>query len=300
VPASSSWTLEQDGDGREKRWGAAVSKTFPDYERFWVKHVVPLTYRPHSILMRSVIRPELQQLASANYAVFVHLAAAHQPLAAKQVFEDEHDIYDFYSRLYSVRESVVKFLAASRVVLREFGGVQINDDETRFKQHGAPGLWERFEEALDVRTKDYRGSQVHDWGFPVLNGRIPAREHLARWIEAEKTEARGKSRNRRKKKGVGAKSKGLGQLDAFLRAPDVERRLATEFVDAHDQAAEDLALVEAVVNEVWSMVMGELDAMKQLAAYERAQNEGRGTAPPSYPPTTTHTFAASAVYKPRV
>jgi hypothetical protein len=61
----------------------------------------------------------------------------------------------------------------------------------------------------------------------------------------------------------------------------------------------DLAFVEAVVDEVWTMVMGELDAMKQLEAYESAQREGAHLPQPSYPSTVNHEFAASAIHKSR-
>jgi hypothetical protein len=78
-----------------------------------------------------------------------------------------------------------------------------------------------------LRTKDYRRQQVHNWGFPIIERRVPGHEYFSRW-----------------------ESKDLSELDGFLRQPDAETRFAGEFVDAVQQAREDLALVEGVVNEV--------------------------------------------------
>jgi len=47
------------------------------------------------------------------------------------------------------------------------------------------------------RTGDYRGQQVHDWGFPVIERMIPRRLYFAEWLER-------------------LKEKGLGAIAAFL------------------------------------------------------------------------------------
>jgi hypothetical protein len=274
----TSWTLAQNGDALERQWAATVAARFPNYDRFWGRHVVPLTYRvsdPSNIYLRSAVCKELEALATTNYGVFGHLVGCHEQLGADRARFAARDIYNFYSRLYSVGEAAKRFLAAVRAVLREYNGVYIADDGRRFRAHGAPGLWARFNEAFETRTKDYRGQQVHDWGFPVIGQQIPRREHLSRWL-----------------------GKGLGQLDAFLREPNAEQRVATEFVDALQQAAEDLDFVERVMNDVWDMALRELERLRDIDRYGAHQGAGADTPPPPRIQTTTFSSASSAVYYP--
>jgi hypothetical protein len=77
------WTLASNGDKVEKDLGTDVCALFPNYQKFWAVHVVPLTYRVMNqdcIFVRAKVRPDFERMATANYAVFVHLAACHQQL----------------------------------------------------------------------------------------------------------------------------------------------------------------------------------------------------------------------------
>src|SRR5438034_11813160 len=96
-------TLRQDGDGRERRWGEAVSRKFPRYERFWRQHVVPLTFRGlnrSNIYMRPSLALRLRKLGTSHYWIFYHLAGAQEILEVPGLGVGQ--LYDFYSRLLSV------------------------------------------------------------------------------------------------------------------------------------------------------------------------------------------------------
>ena len=43
----SSWKLSVHGDSRQRKWAEMVCQLCPDYEPFWQRHIVPLTFRPH-------------------------------------------------------------------------------------------------------------------------------------------------------------------------------------------------------------------------------------------------------------
>jgi hypothetical protein len=254
-----SWTLAEHGDQPEREWAAAISSRFPNYERFWAIHVVPLTYRivdPHNILVRPTIRKELEDLGTSHYAVFLNLVACHRLLRSDGATFARQEVPNFYSRLYSVREMARRSLAAVKVVLREYGGVCIPNEKRRFDAHGKPGLSARVTEAFETRTCDYRRQQVHGWGLPNIDEKIPRRKFLARWL-----------------------GKGLGEIARFRIEANVEQRVATEFVDALEQATDDLTFVEDVLNDVWEMALGELDGLRDVDRYRKDQRAGGNVGP---------------------
>jgi hypothetical protein len=77
----TKFNLKDDGDPLEQLWWPLVSRDFPQYERFWIKHIVPLTNRidpgyskaqPDWALFRSdpIIAEELEEMAMAQYSTF--------------------------------------------------------------------------------------------------------------------------------------------------------------------------------------------------------------------------------------
>jgi hypothetical protein len=86
-----SYRLASDGDVREKAaWSLFLQVEFPSYERFWLKHVVPLTTRPVGIYFKDDKALEASgkthedlAIAQLHYTVLKHLLAAHHALQAK-------------------------------------------------------------------------------------------------------------------------------------------------------------------------------------------------------------------------
>ena len=258
----TAFTLAQHGDSVERTWASTLTKNFPLYEVFWTEHVVPLTYRvvdPSSIYLRAAIRKELDLMATASYGTFAHLAGCHQQLQGDPALFAAEGLYTFYSRLYSAGQSVQKFLAAVRKVLVEYNGPAFGGKQLpqRLDTNGSTGLYSRFDEAFETRTKDYRGQQVHDWGFPCLDGKVPRREYMAAW-----------------------EGKGLGALDTFLKGAASEDEISEHFVDAVEQARDDLEFVEKVINEIWDMVLRELRLIADKERYISDQKQGIEDPPP--------------------
>jgi hypothetical protein len=81
-------SIESSGDPYELKFGHYLSERFPNYERFWRIFVVPLTRRvdgyPNELTpntgFRQSVAPELQDVASAHYSMFVNLVYVHQHL----------------------------------------------------------------------------------------------------------------------------------------------------------------------------------------------------------------------------
>jgi hypothetical protein len=259
------WKLRFRGDRVEQDFASDISLLFPNYEEFWSQHIVPLTYRvthPECIFVRAKLRPGFEDMATANYAVFVHLAACHQQLNSgpdPDLFAVE-GAYEFYSRLYSVGEAVVQgFLPAVNKLVKQYSRRYISTDydsqgkpkrktwryETRLEKNGRSGLHRDVNAAFE-RANRYRHQRVHWWGFPARSGKVPGPDYIRAWI-----------------------GRGLGEL---ARAD--EKRLAREFVEALPQAQTDLQSIEVALNEIWRMVLNELAAFKypySAKAYRKAQ-----------------------------
>jgi len=156
------WTLRDHGDPLEQKWGEAVGAHFPNYEVFWVSHVVPLTFRPVdgvTILLRADLPEHLETLATYNYSVFLHLAAAHE-LAEHEPEIVASRMYELYSHLYSAGLSVGTLLAAVDKVLQRYGSCHIPDNERRLGRYGNRGLARRYRRVLEDRIDPYRGTLV--------------------------------------------------------------------------------------------------------------------------------------------
>jgi hypothetical protein len=89
------YSLLEHGDRYERLWWPVLKNDFPEYERFWINHVIPLTNRinpeipetdPRWIGFRDdpKISDDLEAMARAHYSAFYFLARAslligHEP-----------------------------------------------------------------------------------------------------------------------------------------------------------------------------------------------------------------------------
>lgn len=288
-----AWTLARNGDSVERALGPDVCRLFPNYEKFWILHIVPLTYRvmdPDCIFVRAKVRPDLEDMATAHYGVLTHLAACHQQLNNRpdpDLFAVE-GVYTFYSRLYSVHEAAVDaFLPATNEIIERYSRRHLRADldtkgnpkkgtwrhQTRLETNGRRGLHSDLRDAFR-RANKYRHQRVHWWGIPARSGKVPGPAYIDAWIR-----------------------KGLGEL-----ARATETRIMNEFVDALPQARNDLESIERVLNEVWEMVLNELADFKNAQSqkvYAKVQNPTRRETIPSWwkpkDPLSSAAFETSGV-----
>lgn len=256
----TSSKLGSDGDKIERYWWPQIQERFPHYEDLWKQHVIPLTGRPDYLYVREAVPARLAKLATASYSVFVHLAGCHQQLDPRYRHPDlfaTEGVYIFYSRLFSAQQAVRRFITEVADVQNEYNGAYIRDPVLWLKSHGKGAKLDELYNELVQRTSDYRGQQVHDWGFPVIEGTIPRRPYFAEWLER-------------------LEEKGLGALASFFNEDDAFRKFETQFVDAIQQATEDLKFAEEVVDEIWKVALDELNALKDAARYKADQALGKG------------------------
>jgi|GEM_PF-6973359 len=112
-----SYTLITHGDRYEQRYWPELSATFPNYEIFWQRYIVPLTRRETdgSIHLRTDIDPLLEELSMAHYSAFYHLGVARE-LRKPEFFED---IFFHLSAATEMVENLV--LSIAKVCARSGG-----------------------------------------------------------------------------------------------------------------------------------------------------------------------------------
>lgn len=108
------YTLEDHGDLYEQRFLATLSTSFPNYEIFWQRFIVPLTRRASdgSIHLRSDIDPLLEMSAMAHYSVFFHLGVTYE-MRGSEFFEDT------FFHLSAATEMVEKLILSIAKILVE-------------------------------------------------------------------------------------------------------------------------------------------------------------------------------------
>jgi hypothetical protein len=74
--------------------------------------------------------------------------------------------------------------------------------------------------------------------------------------------------------------KDLGELDRFLRQDELDKRIDEEFVDAVEQARDDLCFLETIINSIWKVALTELGNINAKDRYREDQDKGLEGAPP--------------------
>jgi hypothetical protein len=105
----------EHGDRFEREYGHFLLGCFPNCEQFWRTLVVPFTKRmdgyPTSVAQnpneRASIDPRIEDLASANYSLFLNLVFAHLHLEAKTPSSFE-DIYTHLGSVCDLAEMVIE------------------------------------------------------------------------------------------------------------------------------------------------------------------------------------------------
>jgi hypothetical protein len=269
------WNLVDHGDGVEQLWWPKLKNQFARYEAFWIEYVRPLTYRPKDIFVRETVPKPLALLATASYGTFFHLVGCHQQLELVENGDSEafsHErIYAFYSRLFSVGCAVHRFFIQVGTVLQKYepakfpAGYSRNLD-LRLPRDRMPGVRDHYQKFrkffVDQSPYNYRNQQVHDWGFPIIRGRIPKHEYFSNWAQGD------------------LKEKGLGAIASFLRTADAQDVFDREFVEPLRQAKEDLNFAQKVIDRIWIVAFVELEQLKSNAKYQNDRDKGKDLDPP--------------------
>lgn len=199
------FTLADFGDHHEQRLWTFLSASFPAYEIFWRRYVVPLTKRidpnisfPQDrdlwIRLRSDVHDKQEQFGMHHYSVFYYLGRTAERVS---LGEDEFP-EDVFSLLDACGDNALAFCGLAREILPDFGlsidflpvrkdQLCCSSDRLKPSQHRG-GL---------VEVQEYRDTILHN---PVLGRGIqtsrqflPKREYLEEiklsWRKAERLTA---------------------------------------------------------------------------------------------------------------
>lgn len=109
------FTFAEHGDRFEQFYGHHLSDNFPNCERFWRLFVVPMTKRvesyPSAVLrtieLRESISPFIEDIANANYSMYINLVFAHVHLETRMLSSLE-DIYVHLGTTCDLAEAVLE------------------------------------------------------------------------------------------------------------------------------------------------------------------------------------------------
>lgn len=167
------YTLMKNGDGFEKKyWGLFILKEWPEYEKFWQKHVIPLTNRPTDIhfkndasLVPLGYSSEDICIAQLHYTILRHLSRIFT------ILQNPHPNLD------SLTEIFVRIVGAQDVAfeLLERYSNQGTYDPWLSKKRGnrlgsreAQSNWKRNNRYPLQIIRDYRNHLVHGRLTPSL------------------------------------------------------------------------------------------------------------------------------------
>jgi hypothetical protein len=161
------FNLKEHGDRYERLWWHLLSIDFPELEKFWVHHVVPLTNRiddtikadsPKKLFLRedNKIDKDVESLIMRSYSVFYYLARASVVvLTESHLFPEDAFFY-----LRAATENVEDFIGKLKGPLKTSLNLDLKDMPD----------WKAIEEEYPVNAiKDYGEAFSH---YPRL-GRRP-------------------------------------------------------------------------------------------------------------------------------
>lgn len=267
-------SFASNGDNYEQQFGAMVSESFPNCERFWRVFVIPLTQRIEGypdqlatgIHFRQDVSPELQDISAAHYSAFMNLVYAH----AHAYFQPKglSWIADFYVHLASacdLAEAVLEkwYLLSLRCrgeetkVLQWLGRDEFFDLVGAWYDERYPGLYDHY---------------LSKGKSPPL--RLPSRQNiLEEYLGHSETwkEYKRHSQPIREFRNVVVHDVRVGRIvvngEVFIPKPKAIQRYKTwrevfavvnnqdqfgrDFVQPGLQTKDDLTRLETVLNQLW-------------------------------------------------
>jgi hypothetical protein len=285
------FTYMQRGDRREQEFGRLLQPSFPNCERFWRMFFIPSTqrvsrypeYYPLATGFRPDMDPKVLDIAEIHYSLFCHLVYAHVHLSRVGTVQESLSwLEDFYVHLVSACDLAEALLEKSYLLLLRCRGKKSKTLELLTKEQflALTGEWydKYYEKVFDYYLSKGRGRPI----------RIPEREHLLReFVEDDLQE-----------KALWEKyfrlSVSLRQYrnyivhDILIRklivepgvfiiprrealkdnrhwrdddsATDEEKVNRGDFVKPDEQAYADLKALEEALNQLWEVLMKELEA----------------------------------------
>lgn len=274
--------LADDGDGNERRYWAALHETFPNYERFWQRLVVPMTKRielprnsPARHERRNLLADDVWLVSYLNYSLFLHLAYAsdHRALPLESSFGD------FYTHLGSVCDLAEDFLLAVHLLVSECRNlpvpVLLGLSRKEFLEMAARWYEKEYPKAYDHYHRKGKGKPVYlpprqmilDTYFPPQDAGWKAYAKFSNQIRGYRnkvvhdvamgTVLSGKFHLVPRKERV----HDYTAMRSVQEAAGDIKRLKRDFIVREEQMSIDLHSMQVLLNGLWEKPIADLSAL---------------------------------------
>jgi hypothetical protein len=283
-----TYTLLNDGGGREKRWAKEIFGDDKGYERLWSGHIAPLTFRfveSKNHYLRPSGNERLLALADTSYATLFHITEAHawahrlktslselktaarvdeagsaSEQRKKEALLPTEVLYCFFSHGYSLLESSGNFGAAVNEVLAKFAS------SSTPPQARAPFSFVDLDSNSRSRRLGVWGDERSEKAYHDLS------KSLSRYRGTLVHDRPVFILTRRiPQKGHDKEWSGLAAICKAVREP---ARYQRQTVGVSAALEELISLMRVGMNGVWGAAAIALEPLLTEPAYLRAQREG--------------------------
>ncbi|MEW6025912.1 MAG: hypothetical protein AB1599_01265 [Planctomycetota bacterium] len=290
----SKITLANDGDGYERAFWPYINQRFPNYEKFWRKHIVPLTKRieldrGHSerVRLRDNIPEKMGIISMVHYSVFINLIQAYKRLENPDLSYFE----DFYTHLVSACDLAEDFWLKIYLLINECTGNQSKTMQQLTED-------EFVKLAREFYNSDYRKiyEHYHKKGkrMPIYIPHIPdivkeffdgsnPNQQYKEYLEFS-TGNKGIRQYRNKivhNSQIGKimvlvpKKEAISKYDTWWKVFNVqteEEQLRADFIHPIEQMVTDIVKLETLFNNLWDVILQKMETLRSNRNYLKLQD----------------------------
>ncbi|MFZ3079228.1 MAG: hypothetical protein WA109_06035 [Bellilinea sp.] len=290
-----SISYKEHGDYFEREYGHFLSDCFPSCEQFWRIFVVPFTKRmdgyPTSVAqgldIRAYIDPKIEDLAGANYSMFLNLVFAHLHLENKTPSSFE----DIYTHLGSVCD-----LAEMVIEKWHFLDLNLQGKKTKVLQGlSRDEFLKKASELYDEKYPNWYQYYLQKGKSPPIN--LISRsdilvEYLGRESQSRKDYAAHSQAIRQMRNVIvhDMKVARIIEIDGLMLIPkptviseyrswqkvaaaaNLQDKLKIDFAEQYTQAKEDIESLESKLNKIWELLIN--DILSEFYSTERPSLRG--------------------------
>jgi hypothetical protein len=201
----TDYRLKIDGDFFEKKgWDLFVQNKFPNYEIFWINHIVPKTNRPKDIWFKVEVPDDFRIISNLHYGIFKHFLYVYENISHTQDFEMFTNLLIRLSSISDLTEEFIfrllqwnKKIPSNESICSEFRTKSFTFEEkvankmlSKGANYGIPVInkstyimqilpkYKELKIHTDESIKAYRNILIHSWSLFRIDTRVPKLEKI--------------------------------------------------------------------------------------------------------------------------
>jgi len=261
----SKITLANDGDGYERVFWPYINERFPNYEKFWQKHIVLLTKRIETatgtdrIKPRDTVDTKLLDISEVHYSIFMNLIQAYNRLEHPDLSWFE----DFYVHLVSACDLAEMF--CKRIERLRIVNINLQNTDAYNNYH-------KFVKLIN----DYRNQIVHN--TKIGKNHIISQVVVGNNIQTVITV-------------LVPRKEEIKKYDTWRKVASALKDiniLKNDFIEIKDQMISDIREIETLFNNLWSVILEKMEPLRNHKEYLKLQDiefsDGEAVPRPIIPP----------------